>query len=180
MMNYLNGLTVRQCIEVVVGLIAVVSFIIEWDKKLPYHPASSFISWIGRNLMKDALKELNKKIDEMEKENKEKCLALSEQQKANNEAIIELSNKVDKKFEEQKKEDDEKEAKRLRANIICFSDSCRIHEKHTKRHFENIFRDYDDYMMYCEKHNLANHYIDEEYEYIKGVYQECVTENKFL
>ena len=105
---------------------------------------------------------------------------IEQQQKANNDAIIELDKKVERKFSEQQKEADEKEAKRLRASIISFSDSCRVHEKHTKNHFENIMRDYDDYMVYCDKHNLENHFIEGEKQYIESVYQECLRENKFL
>ena len=45
---------------------------------------------------------------------------------------------------------------------------------------ENITRDYGDYMEYCEKHNIPNHFIDAEFEYIKEVYSECQKENKFI
>ena len=75
---------------------------------------------------------------------------------------------------------DEKEAKRLRSNIICFSDSCRIGTHHTKNHFENIFRDYDDYKNYCKVHKFENHFIDGEMSYIESIYEECLRENKFL
>lgn len=179
-MLYLANLTLKQVVEVIVGVLVVISAFVEWNKKLPYHPISSFISWLGKNLMKSTLDEINARFCELEQSHNTKSAELETQQKANNEAIIELSKKVDKKFNEQQRQADEKEAKRLRASIISFSDSCRIHDKHTKTHFENIFRDYDDYMAYCEKHNLANHYIEGEYAYIKDVYQECLSENKFL
>ena len=91
-----------------------------------------------------------------------------------------LDNKIDLKFEEKNKDDDEKEAKRLRASIIAFSDSCRVNTKHTKQHFENVFRDIDDYNLYCMKHNIPNHYIDGEVSYITSIYEKCLRENSFL
>ena len=105
---------------------------------------------------------------------------LKKETKANNEAIIELDKKVDKKFKEKQKDDDEKEAKRLRAKIIEFADSCRVGDHHTQNHFENVFRDYGDYMNYCNTHDIPNHFIDTEYAYIQEVYTECLKENKFL
>lgn len=163
--EWLSTISLRQVVDIVLGIGAVVSVIVEWNKKIPFHPISYVLNGLGKMFNKD----LYSKIEEIE-----------EKQMANNKAIIELDKKVEKKFEEKIKDDDEKEAKRLRANIICFSDSCRIHDKHTKKHFENIFRDYDDYMAFCEKHNIPNHYIDEEYEYIKSIYQRCLVENSFL
>ena len=87
---------------------------------------------------------------------------------------------MDKKFEEKQKDDDEKEAKRLRSSIIEFADSCRIGNHHTQNHFENVMRDYSEYADYCEKHDIPNHFIDSEYRYIEDIYQECLRENKFL
>ena len=84
------------------------------------------------------------------------------------------------KLEDSEVNADTKEAKRLRARIIDFADSCRVHQKHTKTAFENITRDYGDYMEYCEKHDIPNHFIDAEFEYIKEVYSECQKENKFI
>ena len=83
-------------------------------------------------------------------------------------------------FKEKQKDDDEKEAKRLRAKIIEFADSCRVGDHHTQNHFENVFRDYSDYMNYCDTHDIPNHFIDTEYAYIQEVYTECLKENKFL
>ena len=165
MVEYLKNLTLGELFNYIVGAIAVVSFLVEKSKKLPFKPWSALISWFGKCLTTNLAKDLQD---------------LKKETKANNEAIIELSKKVDKKFNEQQRQADEKEAKRLRASIISFSDSCRIHDKHTKTHFENVMRDYDDYMAYCDKHNLENHFIEGEKQYIESVYQECLRENKFL
>lgn len=186
-MTYLPSLNIKQIVEIVVGILVTISALVEWNKKLPFQPISSFFRWLGSNLMKSTIEDINTKFaevnikfDELEKAHEEKSIELEKQQKANNDAIIELSKKMDDKFSEHLKEADEKEAKRLRARIISFSDSCRVHTKHTKNHFENVFRDYDDYLAYCKRHNFANHYIEGEYEYIRSVYQKCLLEDDFL
>ena len=164
-MEFLEDLTVRELINYIVGIIGVVSVFVEFSKKLPFKPWSLLFKWIGEQMTKD----LN-----------EKLVDLKNQQTANNEAIIELDKKVEKKFAEKQVEDDEKESKRLRASIISFSDSCRVGNHHTKNHFENVFRDIGDYENYIRKHNIPNHYIEEETRFIKCVYEECLRENKFL
>ena len=165
LMALLETVTLKDIIYFIVGVIGVLSIVVEKAKKIPFHPWTHLFEWIGNILTKS----VDTKLEMIE-----------QQQKANNDAIIELDKKVERKFSEQQKEADEKEAKRLRASIISFSDSCRVHEKHTKNHFENIMRDYDDYMVYCDKHNLENHFIEGEKQYIESVYQECLRENKFL
>ena len=169
MLRVIQSMTVKELFDYIVGVILVISIIVEKSKKLPFNPWSKLLSWVGGALFMKHAEESLHRLDIIQK-----------QTEANSEAVIELNKKVDEKFAEQQKEENEKEAKRLRANIICFSDSCRVHDRHTKKHFENIFRDYDDYVRYCEIHNIPNHYIDEEYDYIRGVYQECIAENKFL
>lgn len=165
LMALLETVTLKDIIYFIVGVIGVLSIVVEKAKKIPFHHWTHLFEWIGKSLTKS----VDTKLEMIE-----------QQQKANNDAIIELDKKVERKFSEQQKEADEKEAKRLRASIISFSDSCRVHEKHTKNHFENIMRDYDDYMAYCDKHKLENHFIEGEKQYIESVYQECLRENKFL
>lgn len=167
--EYLLNITLGQIVQFTLVVVAIISAFVEWNSKIPFHPLTQLMSWVGKGLMKGTSEEFVKRLDTIE-----------DQQKSNNEAITELDKKMEEKFNDQQRESDEKEAKRLRYNIICFSDSCRVHNKHTKNHFENVMRDYDDYMEYCNKHNFDNHFIEEEHEYIKAVYQECLKENKFL
>lgn len=164
-MEFLETVTVRQVVDFIVGAIAVISFWVEFNKKISFRPWSFLLSQLGKALNKD----LREKIDNLESK-----------QTANTEAIKELKEDVERKFKEKEADDDQKEAKRLRSRIIDFADSCRLHQRHTKTAFENIMRDYGDYEAYCDKHNIPNHFIDEEHEYIKDVFRECMSENKFL
>ena len=169
MLRVIQSMTVKELFDYIVGVILVISIIVEKSKKLPFNPWSKLLSAVGGALLKKYSEESMQKLEKIEAETK-----------ANSKAIIKLNKEVHEKFNEQQLKSDEKEAKRLRANIICFSDSCRVGDRHTKNHFENVMRDYDDYIAYCEKHNLENHYIEGEYEYISSIYQKCLRENKFL
>lgn len=162
---YLDTITLRQVFDFIVGAIAILSVVVEFSKKIPFHPWSFILSYFGKALNSD----IKKKLDELEQTTD-----------ANIEAIKELKQDMEQKFKENSADADTKEAKRLRSRIIEFADSCRVHQKHTKTAFENTIRDYDDYMDYCEKHDIPNHFIDAEYEYIKSVYSQCQAENKFV
>lgn len=164
-MELLDTVTLKDIIYFIVGVITIFSIVVEKAKNIPFHPWTHFFEIIGKSLTKS----VDSKLELIE-----------QQQKANNEAIIELDKKVEIKFKEKQEDDDTKEAKRLRARIIEFADSCRVGNHHTQNHFENIMRDYSDYMDYCSKHDIPNHFIDSEYKYIEDIYQECLRENKFL
>lgn len=162
---FLESITLKDTIYFIVGIITALSVVVEKAKKLPFKPWTHLLQWIGKCLTQNVDTRLTN---------------IEQQQKANNKAIIELDKKVDKKFSEKQKDDDEKEAKRLRSRIIEFADSCRCEDHHTQNHFENIMRDYSDYVGYCELHDIPNHFIDSEFKYIEDVYQHCLHENKFL
>lgn len=87
---------------------------------------------------------------------------------------------IHKEIDEMRHETDENEARRLRANILDFANSCRNHRKHTKDEFENIARDYEDYMTIIERRKLKNGFVEAEYEYILEVFHHCQQENNFL
>ena len=164
-MEFLESITLKDLIYFIVGVITVLSIVVEKVKSLPFNPWTTLFEWIGSCITKG----VNERLEKLEI-----------QQEANINAINELDKKVERKFEEKQRDDDEKEAKRLRASIIKFADACRVGVKHTQSHFENVIRDYSDYVSYCEKHNIPNHFIDNEYRYIEEIYQECLRENKFL
>lgn len=161
----LANVTLKQVFDFIAGSIAVISVFVEFSKKIPFHPWSFLLSRLGRAINRD----LREKLDEVER-----------QQNTLKEAVNTLGADMGRRFNESATAADTKEAKLLRSRIIEFADSCRVHQKHTKTAFENITRDYDDYVEYCKKRNIPNHFIDAEFEYIKDVYAECQEENKFI
>lgn len=110
----------------------------------------------------------------------EKIDSLDRQERENKDSIDELRTEMGERFTQVAHEADGKEARRLRATIISYADSCRIGVPHTKTQFENVFRDYDEYLKICEKRGIENHFIDEELAFVRVIYQQCVSENKFL
>lgn len=161
----LSSITLQDIVNWGIVILGILSVVVEFIEKCPIHIWSPLISWVGKSLNKDI---------------KEHLKELEERQKESGKAIEELKEHVDLRFRENERSQDEKEAKRLRASIISFADSCRVNNHHTQEHFKNVFRDYDDYINYCEKHDIPNHYIDEQMDYIRDIYQRCLKENKFL
>ena len=161
----LESITLKDFIYFIIGVITVLSVIVENSKKLPFNPWTKLLDWVGKRVMSD----IKHRLDNIEK-----------QQKTNIEAINRLEEKMDDKFEENQRCADEKEAKRLRMSIIEFADSCRCGTHHTQNHFENVMRDYSDYIRYCENRKIPNHFIESEFRYIQEIYQECLKENKFI
>ena len=176
MSELLDSISLKDLICFIVGIITAISIFVEKADSLPFKPWSHLLQWIGNALTRDIKEGLEQRLEQIE-----------QRQKANNDAIIELDKKVDKKFEEvdnrfkeKQKDDDTKEAKRIRDRIMEFADSCRIGEKHTQKHFENIMQDYSDYEVLCSLYDIPNHFLDADYAYIEEVYQECLRENKFV
>jgi len=163
--EYVKSLTLGEVFAALVIILGVISAFIEWNKSIPAHPLTAFFSWLGKCFTQS----INTRLDGLEKQIKD-----------TNKAVTDLQSEMDTRFKEAERASDEKEMKRLRASIICFSDSCGKHEHHTKSHFDNIFRDIDDYNSLCEKHDFPNHFIEGEVRYIESVFDKCQRESKFL
>ena len=172
----LSGISLYEAINHIILIVGIISAIVEKSNKLPFNPWSKLFEWFGSKINRH----LYDKIELLEKEHKDTKDLIVEMRKEYKESSEEIKKDYNNRVDKLERDIDNKEAKRLRSNIICFSDSCRVNNKHTKNHFENIFRDYDDYIHYCTIHNFENHYIEGEMKYIEGIYYECLKENKFL
>lgn len=161
----LESITLGDVLQTLSVLFGTILVFIEWSKKIPFNPLSSFMKWLGSLF----LKSLSDKVD-----------SLDAQVKENTNKIGKLHTEMDKRFADKQKSDDEKEMKRLRSSIIQFSDDCGRHIHHTKVHYENIFRDIDDYNTLCRIHNFPNHFIDKEISYIQSVYEQCLESDRFI
>lgn len=75
---------------------------------------------------------------------------------------------------------EKREAKRLRADILCFADACRGGQKYTRKHYENVLNEITDYKALCEEAHVENHVLEAEEEFINQQYRELLTQNKFL
>ncbi len=174
--NSILNMTLEQIIQTIILISGIISIMIEKSKKLPFNPWSKMFEWIGSKFNKP----LYEKIDKIEKDNNCTKELIVEMRSEYRTSIQSIKEDYNSRIDKMEKDSDEKEAKRLRANIICFSDSCRLDKNtYTKQHFENIFRDYDDYILYCEKQKIPNHFIDSEYNHIRRVFEERLKDPNF-
>lgn len=170
----LKSMTISDLIAHVTVIIGILSIFIEKSKKLPFNPWTKLFQWIGSKANEPVYQRLEA-LDEQDKQTKELIKEIRDDYK---EAISSIKEDYNKRIDKLEYEADNKEVKRLRSNIICFADSCRIGTVHTKQHFENIFRDYDDYLAYCKNRDFTNHFIDSEIDYIKSAYTKYSEENR--
>lgn len=75
---------------------------------------------------------------------------------------------------------EKREAKRLRADILCFADACRGEQKYTRKHYENILAEISDYKALCEEAHVENHILEAEEEFITNQYKQRLAQNDFL
>lgn len=68
----------------------------------------------------------------------------------------------------------------IRKIIIDFSDSCRNHEHHTQKEFQDIFDLHTKYLDLCEEAGIANGVITVEYQFIVDTYNKVREENNFM
>ena len=68
----------------------------------------------------------------------------------------------------------------IRKIIVDFSDSCRNHEHHTQKEFQDIFDLHTKYIELCEEANIANGVITVEYQLILDTYKKVRQENRFM
>lgn len=88
---------------------------------------------------------------------------------AQDEAMAEIRNTVD-----------DNEIDRIRWEILAFSNSCRQGKKHTLDEFAHIIELNEKYHAILKRRDLTNGRIDVEYNYILGIYEECLKKNSFL
>ena len=91
MLEWIESLTLKQLAEYIAVIIGVISLIVEWNKKIPWHPWSSMFAWIGKQFTKgidEKIERLNKQIQDTAK------------------AVEDLHNEMEHRFDENEKNDD--------------------------------------------------------------------------
>ena len=88
MLEWIEALTLKQLAEYIAVTIGVISLIVEWNKKIPWHPWSSMFAWIGKQFTKgidEKIERLNKQIQDTAK------------------AVEDLHNEMEHRFDENEK-----------------------------------------------------------------------------
>lgn len=89
--------------------------------------------------------------------------------------------KLSKKVEQMKSEDEERDAIACRIRILQFGDELRRGLKHSQEHFIQILDDISNYNDYCKAHpKFLNERTVLTVARIKEVYSKCLSEDDFL
>ena len=173
--------------------------------KIEINPLGWLVGWIGKALTKDVRNDISnfkKDTDEKFKDIKE------ERQKilsGYDEKITDLRNDLDdfevrakggimknredcnsnydrlaSRIDEMQKSNDMQTVRQIKQHVFEFANSLMNNVKHTKKDFENIISENQDYESYVEKYGLVNDVYTEDYEFIMRIYHECQTKNSFL
>lgn len=139
-------------VAIFVSFVGIISVFVEISK-IKLNPWGMLFEYIGRRLNRDVKKELDNIHGELKRQG---------------EYLREIEMTVDMN-----------EIKRIRAEIFAFADSCKMGEKHTEEAFLHIIDIHEDYEELIEKYGMTNGRISMDYDYIMGVYQECVKKKVF-
>ena len=137
----------EKYITIIISGIGLLSVFVEVSK-IKLNPWKMLFEFIGRALNHDVQKELD---------------GIKRLIKTQGEYLKEIEMTVDMN-----------EIKRIRAEIFTFADSCRMGEKHTREAFSHIIDIHEDYEELIEKYGMTNGRINLDYDYIMGVFQECM------
>ena len=147
-------MTVGQIVGGSVGIFAILSIFVEFAP-IKLNPVSAFLKWVGDRTNKDLMTrvvELEKKVDNIAKDQKE----------------------LDEKTAEQ-------EAINCRIRILRFSDELRRNIRHSQESFDQVISDLDKYERYCAEHpKFKNNKTLAAKERIMSAYNNCMTQDDFL
>lgn len=148
-------LTIGEIVGWGAGIIATVSFIIEFNKKIKFNPITCMLNWIGSRTNKG----INDKMDVLEAQVKE----IHDRQKLLEQVA------------------DEREAICYRVRILRFGDELRRGVKHSEESFNQVISDLDRYEKYCDDHpGFKNNKAKMAKKRIEEAYHKCLADNDFL
>lgn len=177
--------------------------------KIEINPLAWVIGWVGKALTKDVRNDIselkiatdkkfediqkdrtqkiselkddyNKKItdlkedlDEFEQKTKEKMIEIHKEGQFNCESVT-------ARLDEMQRSNDMQTVRQIKAHVLEFANSCLNKVKHTKKDFDNIIAENQEYETLVRKYHLVNDVYTEDYSYIMKVYHKCLEENSFL
>ena len=151
--DWFFALQIKDIVSLITWILGGISIIIEFNKKIPLHPLSRMFKWMGSILNRETLE----KLDE---------IAIQSAQVK--EEVKDISDRLTR-FEE---ETNDKRAVDMRNQIIDFSENLRLGKEYSVKQFESALGVVSRYYDHCERHNIRNHYIDGETEFIREKFHE--------
>lgn len=100
-----------------------------------------------------------------------------------NSKITDLNEKVDKiseRLDEHIMESDKEKVERKRAVLLDFASAIANGRNYTKEQFEEMLREYDEYISFCKRKKLQNSVIEESMVIVRESYSEHLKNNNFL
>lgn len=156
------NLTLGEVVGWVSAIIASLTVIIEFNKKIKFSPITIALNWIGskiNNGMMDEMGSMKKDIAGVRKE----------------------LDKVAADYKSMKDEMDCRSAVNARVRILRFGEEIRNGVLHTKEYFDQSLEDIDYYEKYCATHpEFVNNKTVRTKERIIAAYDKCLEENDFL
>ena len=155
--------------------------------KTEINPLGWLLGLIGNAITKDLKKavvdlktDTNASISELRTD----LDAFEEQTKT---SIFDMKNGTEQNYETLKSRisdmelsNDMQTVRQIKAHVLDFANSCLNHRKHTKKDFDNIIKENEEYESLCEKHHLKNDVYKEDFAYIMKVYHNCQDKDNFL
>lgn len=156
--------TIWEWIRNIASIVAVLSFVVEFTP-IKLHP----LTFVCRKLGGAFNKDLNEKIDNLNKE-------VNDLKKD----LLETESSLKEKIDSNDRKQSIRHMKKLRSDILSFSSSCMHKERHTKNEFENFFDNHEEYEALITELGMTNGVVDEEFEFTKEVYHDCLINDSFL
>lgn len=136
-----------------VGAVAITTIVQGLSKR--YKPWS----WLAQQFGKAVNKEMLDKLTELEK-------------KVDN---------LDKRDKEQDEERDKENALAARRRVLRFADECRRNERHSEEYFNSVLEDISEYKDYCSEHpKFENEKAVIAMETVENAYRHCIENDDFL
>lgn len=84
------------------------------------------------------------------------------------------------RLDKMEKSNDMQTIRQIKAHVLDFANSCLNKRRHTKKEFENIIKENEEYEKLVKKYKLKNDVYKEDFEYIMKVFHKCQEEGSFL
>lgn len=119
------------------------------------------------------ISDLREDLDNFELKAKEKMAQIREESHMNCESVT-------VRLDEMQRSNDMQTVRQIKAHVLEFANSCLNKVKHTKKDFDNIIAENQEYEMLVQKYHLVNDVYTEDFNYIMKIYHRCLEENSFL
>jgi len=88
---------------------------------------------------------------------------------------------LEQKLDAHIKESDERDLRKRRESILDFASAIAVDRRRfSKEQYEQMLRECDEYLMYCEKKQFKNAVAEESIDLIRELYSAQLSENSFL